>query len=107
MSEAEDWREFHRVDIDGDAFWSAGRTEGSCRLRNLSIGGAGIAELRAPLRVGGELRFTLRLGDRMVESVPAQVIRVGEEELALRFLKLNDEQRTLVEQAIEERARGE
>ncbi len=96
----EDWRLDPRMNVDGEAFWSAGRIEGSCRLVNLSMGGAAIEDTNVPLRVGSALLFTLRIGDLWIEGVRAEVARIVADELGLRFLSLTASQRTQIRSAL-------
>ena len=100
MRGLDDWREHPRVDIDGAAFWSAGRNEGSCTLRNLSLGGVSIRELRSPLRVGTKLRVALVIGDTRLESVPATVVRISARELAFCFGRLSPELKGQLEELL-------
>ena len=89
MSRSGDSRAHPRVEIEGAAFWSAGRIEGRCRLRNLSVSGVGISDLSPPLRVGTKLHVTLVIGERRLESVSVEVVQASGRELGLRFRKLN------------------
>ena len=96
----EDWREDPRLDINGEALWSAGRVEGSCRLLNLSAGGVGIVDPRPALQLGTHLRATLLVEGVRLESIPVEVVRGSEEGLALRFASVSKELRAQIEQLI-------
>ena len=93
MSGLEDWREYPRVDVDGEAFWSVNRLEGSCRVLNLSLGGASISEPSPALSVGSVLSFAIKIGGTVIASIRSEVVRTDENQLALRFVKLSDSQR--------------
>ena len=91
MSGFDDWRDHPRVGVDGEAFWSGDREEGSCRLVNLSAGGVQICDPRPALRVGTQLRVSLIVNELRIESIPVEVVRLSEDALGLCFLKLTDE----------------
>ena len=107
MSGPEDWRAHPRVAVEGTALWSAGRIEGRCRVRDLSMGGVGISELMPPLRIGTRLHVTLVIGERRLESVAVEVVQTSGRELGLRFRKLNRGFRRELEALIAELASGE
>ena len=88
------------MDVDGAAFWSAGRDEGFCTLRNLSLGGASIREATSPLRVGAKLRIAIVIEDTRLESVSATVVRISDDELAFCFGTLTPEQKGQLEELL-------
>ena len=79
--------------IDGEAVWSAGRQEGSCRLIDLSAGGVGITEPKPVLPVGTQCHMCLIIGDLRFESVPVESVRISEGGFGLRFRNISDELR--------------
>jgi hypothetical protein len=82
-----DWerRRAARFRVKGEAFWSAARLEGRCRVVNVSETGVEIADLSAPLAPGRRLHVTLLLEERRLEAIPVEVVRTLGERLALRF----------------------
>jgi len=70
----------------GRAYWSAGRRDGACSLRDLSLAGARVESAASAIRVGERLLLTLEVGDRMSPSVYAQVVWLGKgRHVGLRF----------------------
>lgn len=100
MSGLGDWREYPRVDVNGEAFWSAERLEGSCQVLNLSLGGAAIADPTPALAVGTVLSFSIKIERSVIATIRSEVVRTDTDQLALRFLKLSDEQRASVESVL-------
>jgi hypothetical protein len=83
-----DQRTAARREIAGRAFWSNGRREGSCTLRNVSTGGALIDKPDMPLTIGERLELTLDLGNGQTAAVPATVVRMSNGAVAFRFERL-------------------
>ena len=104
MDGFKDSRAHPRVEVEGEAFWSAGRIEGGCRLRDLSIGGVGISDLKPPLRIGTKLHVTLVIAEWRLESVSVEVVQTSGRELGLRFCQLNQGLRRELEALIEDLA---
>ncbi len=86
MTHPWDEREYRRLSIDGEAFWSAGRIEGSCRLRNLSAGGVAISDPQPTLKVGTRMHVSLFINQLHFEAVAVEVVQVSEGGLGLRFV---------------------
>lgn len=101
-----DWRCDPRVEIDGQAFWSLDRIEGSCRLINLSAGGVKISDPKPPLEVGAQLRVSLIIHQLRIESVLVEVVRISEDVLALRFLRLPEALQERLDQLIRDLLAG-
>lgn len=97
MSGLSDWREYPRMDVTGEAFWSADRREGCCRVLNLSVGGAAIADPTPQLAIGTVLSFTIKVNGTLIDTIRAEVVRTETDQLALRFLKLSDAQQTAIQ----------
>ncbi len=102
MSRFEDCREHPRVAISGEAFWTAERIEGRCRLVNLSASGAGIADAVPALSVGTRLHVTLAINGLHLEFVPVEVARMSDEAMGLRFRDLSDELRSGIEALVQD-----
>jgi hypothetical protein len=102
MTHPWDEREYRRLSIDGEAFWSAGRIEGSCHLRNLSAGGVEISNPQPPLSVGTRLRVALFINQLSFESVAVEVVRVSEKSLGLQFVKPSEEFQRRIDALIQE-----
>ena len=86
-------RKHPRVDIDGQAFWSGARVEGSGRILDLSANGVGIADPKPLLPVGTKVQVTLSSGGESIASLSAEVMWASEERLGLRFGDLRSELR--------------
>jgi PilZ domain len=80
-----DQRATPRRESSGRAFWSNGRTEGSCTLRNISMGGALIERPDMLLTIGQQLELTLDLGSGQTPAVQATVVRMNNGAVAFRF----------------------
>jgi hypothetical protein len=91
-----------RVDIDGKAFWSGARVEGSGRILDLSAGGVGIADPELLLPVGTRVHVTLAIGNESMLSLPAEVMWAAKERLGLRFGEMRSELRERLEVLIRE-----
>jgi hypothetical protein len=102
MTHPWDEREFRRLNIDGEAFWSAGRIEGSCRLRNLSAGGVEISNPQPPLSEGTRLHVALFINQLHFESVAVEVVRVSEGSLGLRFVNPGEDFQRRIDALISE-----
>jgi hypothetical protein len=102
MAHPWDEREYRRLSIDGEAFWSAGRDEGSCSLRNLSAGGVEISNPQPPLKVGTRLHVALFINQLSFDSVAVEVVRVSEESLGLRFVNPGEEFQRRIDALIQE-----
>ena len=89
--------------MDGAAYWCEGRDEGACRLRTLSLGGAGI-DGRCALSQGTVASVTLSFGGILVEAVTAEVVWVGIGQLGLQFHQLTHEQQARIEEILIEAA---
>jgi len=83
-----DQRSAPRREVGGRAFWSDGRTEGSCTLRNVSTGGALIEKPDTLLTIGQRFELTLDLGSGQTPAVPATVVRAINGAVAFRFERL-------------------
>ena len=77
--------------IDGEAFWSGNRVEGSGRLLNISAGGVLVADPKPLLPMGSQLHVSLVIGTRRIEYVPVEVAWASEKKLGLRFRKMRDD----------------
>lgn len=97
MSGLEDWRRWPRVPISGLALWYHGGAEGQCKIVDLSVGGAAVKEPDSPLPVGTKLSFAIRVGGATISPVYAEVVRMAEGGLALRFTDLREEVRHSIE----------
>ncbi|HEY8122981.1 MAG TPA: PilZ domain-containing protein [Myxococcota bacterium] len=84
MSQGEQ-RAHPRREVVGRAFWSAGRLEGSCALRNVSASGALIEKPDMQLTIGQRLEITISLGDGDPVSLKATVVRSNAGAVAFRF----------------------
>jgi hypothetical protein len=102
MGGFEDWREHPRVDISGEALWSADRIEGRCRLLNLSVSGVGIVGTTPPLPIGTQLHVSLVINGRHLESVPVEVVQMSDGAMGLRFWDLDEGLRSRVESLVKE-----
>jgi hypothetical protein len=69
--ESKKLRQVPRYRLVGDAFWSTDRIEGACRVRDLSVKGAGIAEPLPDLQPGSEI---VVIKDRVLPPVRARVV---------------------------------
>ena len=95
-------REHPRVYLDGKAFWSGARVEGSGRILDLSAGGVGIADPEPLLPVGTKMHVTLAIGAESMLSLPAEVMWASKERLGLRFGELGRELRERLDLLIRE-----
>ena len=83
-----DQRSAPRREVGGRAFWSDGRSEGSCALRNVSTGGALIDRPDTPLTIGQRFEVTIDLGSGQTPAVQATVVRASNGAVAFRFERL-------------------
>jgi hypothetical protein len=75
-----------RRHVSGRAYWSAGRRDGACAIRDLSAVGACIENAPSALRIGDWLQMTLEVADRLLPPLRAQVVWLGHRRRAgLRF----------------------
>jgi len=83
-----DQRAAPRLVVGGRAFWSNGRREGSCTLRNVSTGGALIERPDMLLTVGQRFELTVDLGSGQTPAVLATVVRTSNGAVAFRFERI-------------------
>lgn len=100
MGGLDDWRQSARFDVRGNAFWSAGRLEGSCEVVNFSEGGVEIANPRPPLEVGAHMHVLLVIEDVRLEAVPVEVVRTSTSGLGLRYTRLDEKLQSQLEKLI-------
>jgi PilZ domain len=82
-------RHHHRALVGASAWLLAFGDRHDAECVNVSMGGAAV-RTRAALRVGTPLSFELSLGsDRGSIAIEAEVVRVAEGELGLRFVALD------------------
>jgi hypothetical protein len=86
-----DRRAHPRRELTGKAFWSSARREGSCTLRNISMGGAQIERPDMLLTVGQEFELRIDFGDEVIATVHASVVRFGAGTVAFRFARIGKE----------------
>ncbi len=83
-----DQRATPRRDVIGKAFWSSGRQEGSCTLRNVSTGGALIERPDLPVAIGQRVVLTIDLGIGVTPAIHATVMRMSNGAVAFQFDRL-------------------
>jgi hypothetical protein len=90
-----DWRQrsFPRFEVTGEVTWKTDDAGGRARLLHLSMSGLELTESDPPLLLGACLEVTLVVAGRTLGTTLAQVARLGQGSVGLRFLRLGAELR--------------
>ena len=84
-ADTDDRRRVARYRINGFAYWSGGRVEGRCVLRDISLYGASIENAQPRLDLGAQLVVSLVLEGESIPAVRVEVLHLGAG-LGLKFI---------------------